>query len=52
LRLETAIAGADADVERIRKRLDAADQAALENSKTATQSEGAAPAPTPTPSPY
>jgi septal ring factor EnvC (AmiA/AmiB activator) len=51
-RLETAIAGADADIERLRKRLDAADQAALENSKTATQSEGAAPAPTPTPTPY
>jgi len=51
-RLETAIAGADAEIERIRKRLDAADQAALENSKTATQSEGAAPAPTPTPTPY
>jgi septal ring factor EnvC (AmiA/AmiB activator) len=51
-RLETAIAGADADAERIRKRLDAADQAALENSKTATQSEGATPAPTPTPTPY
>ena len=51
-RLETAIASADADVERIRKRLDAADQAALENSKTATQSEGAAPAPTPTPTPF
>lgn len=51
-RLETAIAGADADVERIQKRLDAADQAALENSKTATQSEGAAPAPTPTPTPF
>lgn len=51
-RLETAIAGADADAERIRKRLDEADQAALENSKTATQSEGAAPAPTPTPTPY
>ena len=50
-RLETAIAGADADVERIQKRLDAADQAVLENSKTATQSEGAAPAPTPTPTP-
>jgi septal ring factor EnvC (AmiA/AmiB activator) len=50
-RLETAIAGADADVERIRTRLDAADKAALENSRTATQSEGAAPAPTPTPTP-
>ena len=50
-RLETAIAGADADIERLHKRLDAADQAALENSKTATQSEGAAPAPTPTPTP-
>ncbi|HEY3105135.1 MAG TPA: hypothetical protein VGJ69_16255, partial [Pyrinomonadaceae bacterium] len=51
-RLETAIAGADAEVERLKKRLDAADQAALENAKTATQSEGAAPAPTPSPTPY
>jgi septal ring factor EnvC (AmiA/AmiB activator) len=51
-RLETAIASADADVERIRTRLDAADKAALENSRTATQSEGAAPAPTPTPTPF
>lgn len=51
-RLETAIAGADADIERLHKRLDAADQAALENSKTTTQSEGAAPAPTPTPTPF
>jgi len=52
VRLETAIASADADIERLHKRLDAADQAALENSKTATQSEGAAPAPTPTPTPF
>jgi len=51
-RLETAIAGADAEVERLKKRLDAAEQAALENAKTATQSEGAAPAPTPSPTPY
>ena len=51
-RLETAIASTDADIERLRTRLDAADKAALENSKTATQSEGAAPAPTPTPTPY
>jgi septal ring factor EnvC (AmiA/AmiB activator) len=51
-RLETAIASTDADVERIRTRLDAADKAALENSRTVTQSEGAAPAPTPTPTPF
>src|SRR5688572_23922408 len=50
-RLETAIAAADTEVERLRKRLDAADQAALENAKTKTQSEGAAPAPTPSPRP-
>jgi septal ring factor EnvC (AmiA/AmiB activator) len=50
-RLETSIAAADAEVERLRKRLDAADQAALENSKTATQSEGAAPAASPSPTP-
>ena len=51
-RLETAIAGADAEVERLKSRLDAADKAALENSKTATQSEGAAPAAKPSPTPY
>jgi archaellum component FlaC len=51
-RLEQAIAGADAEVERLRKRLDAADQADLENAKTRTQSEGATPAPTPRPTPY
>jgi chromosome segregation ATPase len=50
-RLETSIAAADAEVERLRKRLDAADQAALENAKTATQAEGAAPAATPSPTP-
>ena len=50
-RLESAIAGADAEVERLRKRLDAAEQATLENSKTKTQTEGAAPAPTPSPRP-
>jgi hypothetical protein len=50
-RLETSIAAADAETERLRKRLDAADQAALENAKTANQSEGAAPAATPSPTP-
>jgi len=51
-RLEQAIASADAEVERLHKRLDAAEQADLENAKTRTQSEGAMPAATPTPSPY
>jgi chromosome segregation ATPase len=51
-RLETAIASADAEAERLRKRLDAADQAALENARTKTQSEGASPAATPSPSPF
>lgn len=50
-RLQQAIAAADAEVEKLRKRLDAADQAALENAKTKTQTEGAAPAATPTPRP-
>ncbi|HEX5704729.1 MAG TPA: hypothetical protein VFX97_16125 [Pyrinomonadaceae bacterium] len=50
-RLETAIAAADTEVDRLRKRLDAAEQAALENAKTKTQAEGAAPAPTPSPRP-
>lgn len=51
-RLETAIAAADTEVDRLRKRLDASEQAALENAKTKTQTEGAAPAPTPSPRPY
>lgn len=51
VRLEQAIAAADTEVDRLRKRLDAADQAALENAKTKTQSEGASPAATPTPRP-
>jgi 5'-deoxynucleotidase YfbR-like HD superfamily hydrolase len=51
-RLEQAIAAADAEVERLRKRLDAADQAAMENAKTKTQSEGASPAASPSPTPY
>jgi hypothetical protein len=51
-RLEQAIATADAEIERLRKRLDAADQAELENAKSKTQSEGAAPVAKPSPSPY
>lgn len=50
-RLETAIAAADTEVDRLRKRLDASEQAALENAKTKTQTEGAGPAPTPSPRP-
>jgi hypothetical protein len=50
-RLETAIAAADTEADRLRKRLDASEQAALENAKTKTQTEGAAPAPTPSPRP-
>jgi hypothetical protein len=50
-RLEQAIAAADAEAERLRKRLDAADQVELENAKTKTQSEGAAPTARPSPSP-
>jgi hypothetical protein len=51
-RLEQAIAAADAEAERLRKRLDAEDQAAIENAKTKTQSEGASPAASPSPKPY
>jgi septal ring factor EnvC (AmiA/AmiB activator) len=51
-RLEQAIAAAEAELERLRKRLDAADQAELENARTKTQSEGAAPVVKPSPTPY
>ena len=55
---EEAIATADAEVERLRKKLDAADEAAIQNAKTKAQSEGTSssepalrPTPTPTPPP-
>jgi chromosome segregation ATPase len=56
-RLNEAIAASDAEIDRLRKKLDAADEAAIQNAKTKTQSEDAssaepAPRPTPTPSPY
>lgn len=54
--LVQAIASADVEVERLRKRLDAADAAAIQNAKTNAQAtEGAtqaAPKPSPSPSPY
>jgi chromosome segregation ATPase len=56
-RLDEAIATADAEIDRLRKKLEAADEAAIQNAKTKAQSEGAsstdaAPRATPTPSPY
>ena len=54
-RLDEAIATSDAEIDRLRKKLDAADEAAIENAKTKAQSGGTtAPAPraTPAPSPY
>jgi chromosome segregation ATPase len=54
--LEQAIAGADVEVERLHKRLDAADAAAIQNKRINAQStEGTtqpAPRPAPSPSPY
>ncbi len=56
-RLDEAIAMSDAEIDRLRKKLDAADEAAIQNAKTKNSSEGAssseaAPRATPTPSPY
>ena len=56
-RLDEAIAMSDAEIDRLRKKLDAADEAAIQNAKTKNSSEGAsssepAPRSTPTPSPY
>jgi chromosome segregation ATPase len=56
-RLNEAIAASDAEIDRLRKKLDAADEAAIQNAKTKAQSEDmspteSAPRPTPTPSPY
>ena len=47
-RVQQALATSDAEVDRLQKRLDAADQAAIQNAKT---QQGAAVSPTPTPSP-
>jgi chromosome segregation ATPase len=56
-RLDEAIATSDAEIDRLRKKLDAADEAAIQNAKTKNSSEGASasegvPRSTPTPSPY
>jgi chromosome segregation ATPase len=56
-RLDEAIATSDAEIERVRKKLDAADQADIQNAKTKAGSEGSstspsAPKATPTPTPY
>lgn len=56
-RLEQAIATSDAEVDRLRKKLDAADEAAIQNAKTKAQAEGTAsesaePRPKPSPTPY
>ena len=54
-RLDEAIATSDTEIDRLRKKLDAAEQADIENAKIKAQSGGTtAPAPrsTPTPSPY
>lgn len=55
-RLDQAIATSDAEIERLRKKLNAADEAAIQNAKTKAQSEGTTSAepdlrPTPTPTP-
>ena len=50
-RLEQAIAASDVEAERLRKRLDAADAAAVQNAKTNNGSSSQA-APKPSPSPY
>jgi len=55
--LEQAIAAAESEVDRLRKKLDAADQAAIENAKRKAQAEASSQSsqpyssPTPTPSP-
>lgn len=55
-RLEQAIATSDAEVERLRKKLDAADEAAIQDAKRKAESEGtpseSAPRAKPSPSPY
>jgi chromosome segregation ATPase len=56
MQIEQAIAASDVEIERLHKRLDAADAAAIENAKTRAQTEGASSQPPssakPSPSPY
>jgi len=58
-RLETAIAAAEVEVDRLREKMDAADAAAIQNAQTNGQSTGTTsppaqpyPSPTPSPSPF
>jgi len=55
-RLEQAIATTDAEIERLHKKLDAADEAAIQNEKTKSQSGASSPPPrstaAPSPTPY
>jgi chromosome segregation ATPase len=51
MRLEQSIATTDEELDRLHKRLDAADQAAIQNAKTKAQAESSQPAPSPKPSP-
>lgn len=50
-RMEQAIAASDVEADRLRKRLDAADAAALQNAKTSSGSADASPKPSPSPYP-
>jgi hypothetical protein len=51
-RLQEAIATSDVEVDRLQRKLDAADRSAVENSKTKAQSgDVAQPNPSPTPTP-
>jgi septal ring factor EnvC (AmiA/AmiB activator) len=50
-RLQQAIATSDAEIDRLQKKMDAADRAAIENAKTKAQENQPLPSPTPTPNP-
>ena len=51
-RLQEAIATSDAEIDRLQKKIDAADRSAIENSKTKAQSgDLTLPNPSPTPTP-
>jgi chromosome segregation ATPase len=50
-RLQQAIATSDAEIDRLQKKMDAVDRAAIENAKTKAQENQQLPSPTPTPGP-
>jgi hypothetical protein len=51
IRIQQAIATSDVEIDRLQKKLEAADKAAIENAKTGAQTNSTQPLASPTPTP-